>query len=150
MIVEALLCMSLNIYFEARSEPIQGQIAVAEVTLNRVKSPDYPDTICGVVLQENEEGCQFSWWCDGLSDEPKEYNSFQTAKALARLMLEDGDYISVVGKNVTHYHTKDITPYWVKDFEYVSTVGKHIFYRSLASSIEPLPRPKIISELYNE
>ena len=65
-------------------------------------------------------------------------------------MIEDGDYISVVGKHVTHYHTKDITPYWVKDFEYASTVGKHIFYRSLASSIEPLPRPKIISELYNE
>ena len=145
--LEALLCMSLNIYFEARSEPIQGQIAVAETTLNRVRSPDYPDTVCGVVLQENENGCSFSWWCDGLSDEPEEQNSFHTSKALAKLMLEDGDYIYVVGNQVTHYHTKDITPYWVDSFEYVKSVGKHVFYRPILSSIEPMPRPEAIGEI---
>ena len=63
--------MALNIFFEARSEPIQGQIAVAEVTLNRVASDDYPNTICEVVLQENSQGCQFSWWCDSKSDYAK-------------------------------------------------------------------------------
>jgi N-acetylmuramoyl-L-alanine amidase len=84
MMETALMCMALNIFFEARSEPIQGQIAVAEVTLNRVASDDYPNTICEVVLQENSQGCQFSWWCDGKSDLPKEHNSFQTSKSLAK------------------------------------------------------------------
>ena len=128
MMETALMCMALNIFFEARSEPIQGQIAVAEVTLNRVASDDYPNTICEVVLQENSQGCQFSWWCDGKSDLPKEHNSFQTSKSLAKLMIDDGQYISVVGKNVTHYHTDDIKPYWSDDMVKVEQVGKHIFY----------------------
>ena len=72
MIETALLCLALNVYFEARSEPIAGKIAVAEVTLNRVASQDYPNTICEVVLQENQNGCSFSWWCDKKSDVPAE------------------------------------------------------------------------------
>ena len=144
----ALMCMALNIFFEARSEPIQGQIAVAEVTLNRVASDDYPNTICEVVLQENSQGCQFSWWCDGKSDSPKEHNSFQTSKSLARLMIDDGQYISVVGKNATHYHTDDIKPYWSDDMVKVEQVGKHIFYAKNTNYFKPLPRPEIISKLY--
>ena len=148
MMETALMCMALNIFFEARSEPIQGQIAVAEVTLNRVASDDYPNTICEVVLQENSQGCQFSWWCDGKSDSPKEHNSFQTSKSLAKLMIEDGQYISVVGKNATHYHTDDIKPYWSDDMVKVEQVGKHIFYTKNNNNIKPLPRPEIISKLY--
>tara|TARA_R100001443_G_scaffold116610_1_gene137553 strand:+ start:682 stop:1131 length:450 start_codon:yes stop_codon:yes gene_type:complete len=148
MMETALMCMALNIFFEARSEPIQGQIAVAEVTLNRVASDDYPNTICEVVLQENSQGCQFSWWCDGKSDLPKEHNSFQTSKLLARLMIDDGQYISVVGKNATHYHTDDIKPYWSDDMVKVEQVGKHIFYAKNTNDFKPLPRPKIIGKLY--
>ncbi len=148
MMETALMCMALNIFFEARSEPIQGQIAVAEVTLNRVASDDYPNTICEVVLQENSQGCQFSWWCDGKSDLPKEHNSFQTSKSLARLMIDDGQYISVVGKNVTHYHTDDIKPYWSDDMVKVEQVGKHIFYAKNTNDFKPLPRPEIIGKLY--
>ena len=148
MMETALMCMALNIFFEARSEPIQGQIAVAEVTLNRVASDDYPNTICEVVLQENSQGCQFSWWCDGKSDSPKEHNSFQTSKSLARLMIDDGQYISVVGKNATHYHTDDIKPYWSDDMVKVEQVGKHIFYAKNTNDFNPLPRPEIISKLY--
>ena len=148
MMETALMCMALNIFFEARSEPIQGQIAVAEVTLNRVASDDYPNTICEVVLQQNSQGCQFSWWCDGKSDSPKEHNSFQTSKSLARLMIDDGQYISVVGKNATHYHTDDIKPYWSDDMVKVEQVGKHIFYTKNNNNIKPLPRPEIISKLY--
>ena len=143
------MCMALNIFFEARSEPVQGQIAVAEVTLNRVASDDYPNTICEVVLQENSQGCQFSWWCDGKSDSPKEHNSFQTSKSLAKLMIDDGQYISVVGKNATHYHTDDIKPYWADDMVKVEQVGKHIFYAENANNINPLPRPDIISSYYS-
>lgn len=148
MMETALMCMALNIFFEARSEPIQGQIAVAEVTLNRVASDDYPNTICEVVLQENSQGCQFSWWCDGKSDSPKEHNSFQTSKSLAKLMIEDGQYISVIGKNATHYHTDDIKPYWSDDMVKVEQVGKHIFYAKNTNDFKPLPRPEIIGKLY--
>ena len=148
MMETALMCMALNIFFEARSEPIQGQIAVAEVTLNRVASDDYPNTICEVVLQENSQGCQFSWWCDGKSDSPKEHNSFQTSKSLAKLMIDDGQYISVVGKNATHYHTDDIKPYWSDDMVKVEQVGKHIFYAKNTNDFKPLPRPEIIGKLY--
>ena len=148
MMETALMCMALNIFFEARSEPIQGQIAVAEVTLNRVASDDYPNTICEVVLQENSQGCQFSWWCDGKSDLPKEHNSFQTSKSLAKLMIDDGQYISVVGKNATHYHTEDIKPYWSDDMVKVEQVGKHIFYAKNTNDFKPLPRPEIIGKLY--
>ena len=143
--LEALLCMSLNIYFEARSESIHGQIAVAEVTLNRVQSDEYPNSICGVVLQENKDGCQFSWWCDGRSDKPKEINSFQRSKAIAKLMIEEGKYISVVGKEVTHYHTEDVTPYWSANYTPVIQVGKHIFYKKTIP--KPLPRPDNLVEL---
>jgi N-acetylmuramoyl-L-alanine amidase len=148
MMETALMCMALNIFFEARSEPIQGQIAVAEVTLNRVASDDYPNTICEVVLQENKNGCSFSWWCDGKSDYPKEHNSFQTSKSLAKLMIDNGQYISVVGKDATHYHTDDIKPYWSDDMVKVEQVGKHIFYAKNNNNIKPLPRPEIISKLY--
>ena len=142
MIEAALMCLALNIYFEARSEPIQGQIAIAEVTLNRVASPHYPNDVCGVVLQENKDGCQFSWWCDGKSDKPKENNSLRTSKALAELMLQEGDYITVVGKDATHYHTESIKPYWAKEFRKIKQVGKHIFYTIDKYKLSrPLPRP---------
>ena len=146
MIETTLLCLALNMYFEARSEPIAGQIAVAEVTLNRVASPHYPNTICEVVLQDNNRGCQFSWWCDGQSDVPTEHHAFQKSKALAKLMLNDGQYISVVGDTVTHYHSQSVSPYWVSDFTHSKQIGKHIFYEK--EEMSPLPRPtKGICEL---
>ena len=153
MIETALMCLALNIYFEARSEPVQGQIAIAEVTLNRVASPDYPNNVCDVVLQENKDGCQFSWWCDGKSDQPSEHNSLRTSKALAKLMLEEGDYITVVGKKVIHYHTEQIKPYWIKDLEKIAQIGKHIFYakkKDDSGFTEPLSRPSNFEELISQ
>tara|TARA_R100001377_G_scaffold75291_1_gene51793 strand:+ start:7305 stop:7799 length:495 start_codon:yes stop_codon:yes gene_type:complete len=145
MIETALLCLSLNMYFESRSESIAGQLAVAEVTLNRVSSPHYPNTICEVVLQDNSQGCQFSWWCDGRSDLPTEHHAFQKSKALAKLMLNDGEYISVVGDQVMHYHSQSVSPYWIGDFVESKQIGKHIFYEKKKKS--PLSRPdKIICE----
>ena len=142
MIETALMCLALNIYFEARSEPIQGQIAIAEVTLNRVASADYPNDICGVVLQENKDGCQFSWWCDGKSDYPKEHNSLRTSKALAELMIAEGEYISVIGSEATHYHNDEVNPYWADKLHRIKRVGKHIFYKKKdIDLLRPLPRP---------
>jgi spore germination cell wall hydrolase CwlJ-like protein len=150
MIETVLLCMSLNLYFEARGEEVQGQIAVAEVTLNRVASPAFPDDICGVVLQENENGCAYSWWCDGLSDKMSEGNSMKRAKAIAELMILEGEYISVVGKEATHYHATTIDPpYWAKEMEETARVGNHVFYKERKPDLSPLPRPKEISCLEN-
>ena len=150
MIETVLLCLSLNLYFEARGEEVQGQIAVAEVTLNRVASPAFPNDICGVVLQENENGCAYSWWCDGLSDKMSEGNSMKRAKAIAELMILEGEYISVVGKEATHYHATTIDPpYWAKEMEETARVGNHVFYKERKPDLSPLPRPKEISCLEN-
>ena len=147
MIETALMCLALNIYFEARSEPIEGQIAIAEVTLNRVASTNYPNDVCSVVLQENKDGCQFSWWCDGKSDQPREHNSLQTSKALAELMLKEGGHITVIGNEATHYHSNDVHPYWANDLHKIRRIGKHIFYKKKDNDewLRPRLRPNKIN-----
>ena len=147
MIETALMCLALNIYFEARSEPIQGQIAIAEVTLNRVASTNYPNDVCSVVLQENKDGCQFSWWCDGKSDQPREHNSLRTSKALAELMLNEGLDITVIGNEATHYHSNDVHPYWANDLHKIRRIGKHIFYKKKDNDewLRPRLRPNKIN-----
>ena len=147
MIETALMCLALNIYFEARSEPIKGQIAIAEVTLNRVASTNYPNDVCSVVLQENIDGCQFSWWCDGKSDQPREHNSLRTSKALAELMLNEGHHITVIGNEATHYHSNDVHPYWANDLHKIRRIGKHIFYKKKDNDewLRPRLRPNKIN-----
>ena len=147
MIETALMCLALNIYFEARSEPIEGQIAIAEVTLNRVTSTNYPNDVCSVVLQENKDGCQFSWWCDGKSDQPREHNSLRTSKALAELMLKEGHHITVIGNEATHYHSNDVHPYWANDLHKIRRIGKHIFYKTKDNDewLRPRLRPNKIN-----
>ena len=147
MIETALMCLALNIYFEARSEPIEGQIAIAEVTLNRVASTNYPNDVCSVVLQENKDGCQFSWWCDGKSDQPREHNSLRTSKALAELMLNEGRYITVIGNQATHYHSNEVHPYWANDLHKIRRIGKHIFYKKKDNDewLRPRLRPNKIN-----
>ena len=147
MIETALMCLALNIYFEARSEPIEGQIAIAEVTLNRVASTNYPNDVCSVVLQENKDGCQFSWWCDGKSDQPREHNSLRTSKALAELMLNEGRYITVIGNQATHYHSNEVHPYWANDLHKIRRIGKHVFYKTKDNDewLRPRLRPNKIN-----
>ena len=147
MIETALMCLALNIYFEARSEPIEGQIAIAEVTLNRVASTNYPNDVCSVVLQKNKDGCQFSWWCDGKSDQPREHNSLRTSKALAELMLKEGHHITVIGNEATHYHSNDVHPYWANDLHKIRRIGKHIFYKKKDNDewLRPRLRPNKIN-----
>ena len=147
MIETALMCLALNIYFEARSEPIEGQIAIAEVTLNRVASTNYPNDVCSVVLQKNKDGCQFSWWCDGKSDQPREHNSLRTSKALAELMLKEGHHITVIGNEATHYHSNDVHPYWANDLHKIRRIGKHIFYKKKDNDewLRPQLRPNKIN-----
>ncbi len=123
VLTQALLCLALNVYFEARSEDTRGQLAVAEVTLNRVKSEKYPDNICDVVWQRK----QFSWTHDGKSDKPKHAKAWEKAQRIALFAVTTGNRI--VGDDVTHYHASYTQPYWTTSYERVAKVGTHIFYK---------------------
>jgi N-acetylmuramoyl-L-alanine amidase len=129
LLQSALMCLAMNIYHEARSEPVAGRVAVAEVTLNRVESKYYPDNVCAVVYQKGKKACAFSWTCDGLSDTPYEKKEFDKAVRLARMVMLNKKNIEAVGKNVTHYHHKSVKPYWLTDVKKVKQVGSHIFYK---------------------
>ena len=119
------MCLALNIYFEARSEEPMGQLAVAEVTLNRVTSSRYPDTVCEVVWQRR----QFSWTHDGKSDKPKDARAWDMAVRAATLAMKHRDVV-IVGNEVTHYHADYVKPYWTTAYERVAKVGTHIFYKA--------------------
>jgi len=127
--VEAILFLAMNIYHEARGEPIHAQIAVAEVTINRVKSPNYPNTIKGVVTQTGGGSCAFSWWCDGYADEPEDKKAWARSVFLADFMLDEGEYVSVIGDKALFYHNLNVTPYWLTDVVELQQIGKHKFYR---------------------
>lgn len=134
MLETAVMCLALNIYHEARSEPLVGQIAVAEVVLNRVESPRFPDSICAVVKEGEYRGetpirnkCQFSWWCDGKSDKPKDSIKWEQSINLAYTMLEH-PHIDITEGSL-FYHAVYVNPSWANDFEKVVTIDNHIFYR---------------------
>jgi len=122
-------CLAQAIYFEARSEPLEGQVAVAYVILNRVKDRRYPDNICGVVFQnENRRHlCQFSFACDGLSDNPYEMAAWNVARRVAGGVLINARS-DVTGRS-THYHAKYVYPRWAKHLQPTIQVGQHVFYR---------------------
>ena len=128
MLLEAVVCLALNIYHEARGEPPEGQVAVAYVVLNRRGHPAFPDTVCGVVLQGGEarHRCQFSWYCDGRSDRPHERAAWERAKAVAMsVLLEEDDPTG----GAVYYHAVDVRPTWASRFTVTAAIGRHIFYR---------------------
>ncbi len=122
-------CLARAIYFEARSEPEAGQIAVANVILNRVKSERYPDTICGVVYDgaHRLNSCQFSFACDGKEDSPRATAQWTKAKKLASRALEGDAYVRVVS-TATHYHADYVNPRWSGTMKRLIKIGRHIFY----------------------
>ena len=124
-----LRCLALNIYHEARSESKRGQIAVAAVTLNRVKSDRFPNSVCAVVHQGGEKlhRCQFSWWCDGRSDQPKDQKAWRRAIQLARESLAGLHRDPTRG--ALYYHTTRVKPAWSKKFRRSARIGNHVFYR---------------------
>lgn len=125
----AVKCMAAAIYYEAASESDAGQRAVAQVVLNRVAHPAYPDSVCGVVYQGSERasGCQFSFTCDGsLARRPVKL-FWDRAERIAREALA-GSVYAPVGL-ATHYHTVQVHPYWAASLQNVGTIGAHRFYR---------------------
>ena len=138
MILEtALMCMAANIYHEAKNQSMLGQFAVAQVVMNRVEDSRYPDTVCEVVKQglTYRNGkvvigkCQFSWYCDGKSDEPNR-KSKAWSKAIRHAAIIMGESINLdVTDGATHYHASYVRPSWAKTKKRTTRIDKHIFYR---------------------
>jgi spore germination cell wall hydrolase CwlJ-like protein len=123
-------CLTNAIYFEARGEAERGQMAVAQVVLNRAFSGYYPDNVCDVVYQNAHRhlACQFTFACDGIRDVVTEPDAWETAKRIARDSLDGNIWLPEIGK-ATHYHATYVSPWWVRTMKKHHTLGVHIFYR---------------------
>ncbi|POR43398.1 cell wall hydrolase [Methylobacterium sp. V23] len=123
-------CLAEAVYFEARSESEEGQAAVAQVVLNRVKSGLYPSNVCGVVYQNRHRymGCQFSFACEGKSLRIADGPSWQTATRIASAVIDGRTYLSEVG-GATHYHADYVKPGWSRRLKKMDVIGRHIFYQ---------------------
>ncbi|HEX7775322.1 MAG TPA: cell wall hydrolase [Parvibaculum sp.] len=123
-------CLTESIYFEARGESSVGQLAIAEVVLNRVISGRYPDTICGVVFQgQKSNQCQFSFACTVDMDKPRDPIAWRKAQRLAHYVLSGDVTNSIIG-SATYYHAAYVYPQWAPYMIEVAKIGHHIFYRS--------------------
>jgi hypothetical protein len=123
------LCLSQAIYYEAATEGLEGQRAVAQVVLNRARHPAYPNSICGVVYQGSERttGCQFSFTCDGSLERRPAPAAWRRATEIARNAL--AGYVSPLVGHATHYHADYVLPYWADSLDKSAKIGRHIFYR---------------------
>ena len=138
-----VLCMAKNIFFEAAVESTAGKLAVAQVTLNRVNSKYYPNTVCGVVYEGPHytasnglqlpvrDRCQFSWYCDGKGDEPRiESRLWTSTQELAKYVLLRQDELPDITDGALHYHADYITaPRWAGRKHKTAKIDTHIFYR---------------------
>ena len=146
-----LYCLAQNIYFEAKSEPLAGQYAVADVVLNRVKDTRYPNTICEVVqegpIKESwktrqhtdlapkeriyhpvKNRCQFSWYCDGKADTIRDSDAWRIAQVVAYKIVHT-DKMRGITEGATHYHADYVSPKWASKIQLVGSISTHIFYR---------------------
>tara|TARA_R100000084_G_C4514676_1_gene84057 strand:- start:64 stop:492 length:429 start_codon:yes stop_codon:yes gene_type:complete len=138
MILEtALMCMATNIYHEAKNQPMAGQIAVAQVVMNRVKDNRYPDNVCDVVKQglTYKNGkvvlgkCQFSWYCDGKKDDvDKKSEKWRNSLRYASMVITNRITLDVT-EGATHYHATYVRPAWARTKTKTVRINRHIFYR---------------------
>lgn len=125
----ALRCLTQGIYYEAALEPTEGQEAVAQVILNRVRDPNYANSICGVVFEgaERTTGCQFSFTCDGALAQPPVSWAWNRARVVAERAL--AGHVSARVGTATHYHADYVHPWWAPTLNKLTQIGAHIFYR---------------------
>ena len=141
-IEKQLTCMAKNIFFEAAVESTAGRLAVAQVTLNRVKSHRFPNSVCEVVYEglhyttasgkqiPKRNRCQFSWYCDGKSDDPREGRLWTEAQDLAKHVFRYEEELLDITDGATFYHATYIdTPYWANTSKVTTSIDQHIFYR---------------------
>jgi spore germination cell wall hydrolase CwlJ-like protein len=123
-------CLAEAVYFEARGEAVRGQIAVAQVILNRAFSGKYPDTVCGVVYQNKHRynACQFSFACDRHPDVIREPDMWERAQKISKAMLDGRLWLPEVDRS-THYHAYWVRPSWVSEMKRNWKYGVHTFYR---------------------
>lgn len=137
MIESFIACVATAIYFEARGEPIVGQIAVGHVIMNRVENQNFPNDPCSVVTQSQtykwnpdlpiKHRCQFSFYCDGKSDKPKDKNAYELARMIAYGVLNDRVIDPTDGS--VYYHADYVTPVWASEKRYYRQIKTHIFYK---------------------
>jgi spore germination cell wall hydrolase CwlJ-like protein len=130
---EEFHCLALNVYWEARSEKWTGQVGVAMVTLNRVANPIFPKTICGVIRQGGPKPlhqCQFSWYCDGKSDVPRDAKAWRRAQEVAYAVLFDGPRDPTRG--ALFYHANYDNPTWSRYMTQTAQIGRHIYYHHVS------------------
>ena len=127
---DPLTCLAIALYFEARSESMIGQFAVAEVIMNRVEDGRFGDDVCAVITQDRGAGdhdCQFSFWCDGLPDVIDDQATYDSIRALAYdvIMLPNAPDVSY---GALYYHTTDVSPSWSRNLQVTMVEGNHIFF----------------------
>ena len=125
-------CMASNIYFEASTQSRIGKIAVSQVTMNRVRSPKFPNSVCEVVYQgpknpKNSKLCQFSWFCDGKPDVIRSKRMWRECIYVAKYVILGG--VPDITHQSTHYHANYVNPWWAKKMKLTVSLGDHIFYR---------------------
>lgn len=134
---EEVICLAKNMYHEARNQSTLGRLAVANVTLNRVKSKRFPDTVCKVVYQAKlnwkgnprKNACHFSWWCDGFADTIYDRETYLDILKMATMIYQAPEKFIDITHGGTHYHANYVDPWWNKGFVRTVTLGDHIFYR---------------------
>jgi spore germination cell wall hydrolase CwlJ-like protein len=119
-------CVAEAVYFESKNEPIKGQKAVAHVILNRTKNPKFPSTVCRVVSQKTDSGCQFSYKCTNKALVMKNEKDYQTAKEVAKEVLMGENDIT---RGAIYFHNNHVKPAWAKLSNLTMTVGNHKFYK---------------------
>jgi spore germination cell wall hydrolase CwlJ-like protein len=130
-----LECMAMNIYREAGYEPFEGKVAVAQVTMNRVKDGRFGDDVCGVIYKKNvvmeKVVCQFSWACDSAAKaRPINNSAYQESYEVAKKVLLEGFKLDIL-KNALYYHANYVNPQWPLDK--IGQIGNHIFYKQKGS-----------------
>ena len=138
----AFICLALNTYHEAKNQSLVGQIATAQVVMNRVEDDRFPNTICEVVKEGPtrpswedpkkeypiRHRCQFSWYCDGKDDTPKNEKAWRKAQDVAFIVYYNKIQLDVT-EGATHYHATYVRPAWAKTKKRTTRIEKHIFYR---------------------
>jgi spore germination cell wall hydrolase CwlJ-like protein len=142
-------CLAEVMYYEARGEGVNGEKAVAEVVMQRAKSPDYPKTVCGVVydgVQPDRRECQFSFACDGSLRRPRDADAWSRVRVLAERIMTGDVKLSGITHNATAYHSVDVAPAWAEGMLQTAQIGNHVFYRRdlsaqarLAQANDPAP-----------
>ena len=129
-----LACLALAVYFEARGEPLAGQVAVANTIINRVDDDRHPDNVCDVVKEgpkhpsghPRRHRCQFSFWCDGKPERITDKDAWETAEQVARHVLSNSLDIS---QGATFYHADHVSPQWRYTMRVTTKIGRHVFYQ---------------------